>query len=90
VGLDIAFKGKVKRCSDHFFAVQVSYVFLSSSISINIKEAADTAALLPGPVANLFPPGSINDPAAIQRLLAHGTFPWQFIPLRLWTSPRCL
>jgi len=24
VGLDIAFKGKVKRCSDHFFAVQVS------------------------------------------------------------------
>jgi hypothetical protein len=50
------------------------------TIGISIKETDGTADPHPGSVDNLFPPGSINDPAAIQLLLAHGNFPWQFIP----------
>jgi len=25
----------------------------------------------------------------VQRLFVHDTFPWQFIPMRLWESPLC-
>jgi len=41
-----------------------------------------------GTGANLFPPVLVNDPAAVQRLFVHDTFPWQLIQMRLWESPR--
>ncbi len=37
-----------------------------------------------GTGANLFPPAFVNDPAAVKRLFVNDTFPWQFIPMRLW------